>query len=169
MYETLVRQHDLAVYQMPSLEDAVDKLKDIESRKKSRRAYQKQKSAEEKIETLKRKAQELESGDTEPSAKKMKKEEGEGEGEASINETAPAEAAKEDVRMESTEELASTTRETSTEPPRNKAVEQTAAKADWKKPSLEEKRYSTTKPAPQGRGHTSYLTFAFLMPQMPTI
>ncbi|KAK9898133.1 tRNA methyltransferase complex GCD14 subunit, partial [Cystobasidium minutum MCA 4210] len=30
MYETLVRQHDAAIYQMPTIDDAIDKLKDIE-------------------------------------------------------------------------------------------------------------------------------------------
>lgn len=163
MYETLVRQHDLAAYQMPTLEDAVDKLKHIESRKKSRREYQRAKSMAEKTESQKRKAGEMEAGSSDEKVSAKKFMTTDGEEAASAIEDCVAEASKEDTKMESIEETAITTQPTTTEKKKENVVEK-KGRDDWKKPSDEERRYQSTKPAPQGRGHTSYLTFASLMP-----
>lgn len=180
MYETLVRQHDLSIYHMPTIDDAIDKLKDIESRKKSRRMYQKQRAAEEKVKLSKRKADEMEGEESEVTEKKVKTvlPEANGDKTDSTNvlaantadngimaETAETEGVK-DVTMETAEGTeATTTREPSTETPKEVKVNNKSGKSDGKNPSMEERKYLSTKPAPQGRGHTSYLTFAFLMPE----
>lgn len=163
MYETLVRQHDLAVYQMPSLEDAVDKLKNIESRKKSRRAFQKQRALEDKTDQAKRKAEEIESGAEDVLSKKVKLQDG--------IETPPTADASEEVGVKTevtAEDVTMSTREPSAEEQKDSTTVKKEANSDYKKPSQEERRYLSTKPAPQGRGHTSYLTFAFLMPEAST-
>jgi hypothetical protein len=165
MYETLVRQHDLSVYQMPTVDDAIFKLKDIESRKKARRVYQKRKSLEEKADSSKRKADEVDGEEEQDAAAPNKKAKTTVDGDASAPPASIApEVVKVDTHMESTDDPASTTREPSTEAQKETAAEQKSAKNDWKKASQDERRYQSTKPAPQGRGHTSYLTFAFLMP-----
>lgn len=164
MYETLVRQHDLAVYQMPTLEDAVDKLKNIESRKKSRRAFQKQRSLEDKADQAKRKAEELEGSAEEVSSKKVKLHD-------DVEALQSVETSEVDAKMEVTEEAATSAPEPSAEAQRiDNPVKRDvkSGSGDYKKPSQEERRYLATKPAPQGRGHTSYLTFAFLMPEAST-
>lgn len=158
MYETLVRQHDLAVYQMPTLEDAVDKLKSIESRKKTRRAFQKQRSLEDKAEQMKRKLDDMEGAAEEDNSKKARM--------ATEAETQQATVTTSgDIKMEVAEETAASTREPTPEAQKDTRLVKTDTKTDYKKASQEERRYLSTKPAPQGRGHTSYLTFAFLMPQ----
>lgn len=174
MYETLVRQHDLAVYQMPTLDDAISKLKDIESRKKQRKVYQHQRAVEEKQkqeesekqEENKRKAGELDDGNegvdenAQSSDKKIKLD-------ASAETATRVETVRADVTMDPTDETPTMTRETSAEAQQQNKPTQTKSKVDWRtSSSVEEKRYLSTKPAPQGRGHTSYLTFAFLMPEV---
>lgn len=180
MYETLVRQHDLSIYHMPTIDDAIDKLKDIESRKKSRRMYQKQRAAEEKVELSKRKADEMDGEESAVAEKKVKTVLTETNGDktdsaevlaANIADngimagTTETEGVK-DVTMEAVEGRdATTTREPSAETPKEAKLNHKSGKSDGKNPSSEERKYLSTKPAPQGRGHTSYLTFAFLMPE----
>lgn len=205
MYETLVRQHDAAIYQMPTIDDAIDKLKDIESRKRQRRVYQKQRAVEEKAQlanaaNVKRKADELEAetpADSEVSEKKVKvepvstddvmeaagalAEESRIKAEPTDTEVAPAQTmvkaeptesedvhapvqAEEDIEPAKAQTVAP--KETSTDAPKeSKVAEGKDNKSDWRSTSVEERRYLSTKPALQTRGHTSYLTFAFLMPE----
>jgi tRNA (adenine57-N1/adenine58-N1)-methyltransferase len=174
MYETLQRQHDLAVYQMPTLTDAIDKLKDIETRKKARRESQRQKALEEKAElTKKRKADEMESAaDSEgAAATDLKTEETtetstNGEALASeLNAQQVGDSLPPSEVQSSTEEKAGTDAQTATKQQGSMNGQAKGSRTPSKKLVQEEKRYMNAKPAPQTRGHTSYLTFAFLMPE----
>jgi tRNA (adenine57-N1/adenine58-N1)-methyltransferase len=192
MYETLIRQHDMVSYPVPTIDDAIDKLKEIEGKKRQRHELQmahskaqkemRQKAKEAKeakqaataadgaapqaetgadaemadasaaegkeaLSTKKRKAEESTADDAEgqPDAKKAKEEEGEGLAAAS---TAPSE----------TSGTATPAIEEKLEP-KQQAGRATNGKAK------DERKETNTKPTPQIRGHTSYLTFAVLLPE----
>lgn len=155
MYETLLRQHDLLFYPMPTVDEAIDKLKDIESRKSTRRAQQQQRAAEAKdAASNKRKADVLEEGEKGVVAAVAAVEAGGGtaiEG----NTQGMAGGNGVDSGPVATDSRIST--------PLSDAKPDSKPKSS-KQTQKEENRVSGTKPAPQSRGHTSYLTFAFLMP-----
>ena len=192
MYETLIRQHDMVSYPVPTIDDAIDKLKDIEGKKRQRHelqmahsraqkeARQKAKEAKqavtaadsaapqmdsgadaemadasaaegnEALSTKKRKAEEDSAGDAEgqPDAKKAKEEEEEGKGPATTT-AAPSETS--GTLTPAAEEKPD---------PKQQSGRSTNGKAK------DERKDTNTKPTTQIRGHTSYLTFAVLLPEV---
>lgn len=191
MYETLIRQHDMVSYPVPTIDDAIDKLKDIEGKKRQRHelqmahsraqkeARQKAKEAKqaataadaaapqtdsgadaemadalaavgnEALSTKKRKAEGETAGDAEgqPDAKKVKEEEN-GE-EPATTTAAPS-------------ETSGTATPAAEEKPEPKQQSGRAANGKAK----DERKDTNTKPTTQIRGHTSYLTFAVLLPEV---
>ena len=189
MYETLIRQHDMVSYPVPTIDDAIDKLKEIEGKKRQRHELQmahskaqkemRQKAKEAKqaataadaatpqadsgadaemadasaaegneaLSNKKRKAEDSTAGDAEgqPDAKKAKEQEGEVLAATSV---APS-------------ETSGTATPAAEEQPELKQQSGRAVNGKAK----DERKDTNTKPTTQIRGHTSYLTFAVLLPE----
>ncbi|CAE6349516.1 unnamed protein product [Rhizoctonia solani] len=141
MHETLTKPHDICNTPMPTVEDAAIRLRDIETRKEQRRLKQIESAARDK----KRKRVEAnEEGQDNESPKRTKMESRAQDGEESLPELDPPGPLS-----------------TNPSPPQPKRGPQTCAVPPA---ASEEERYIVSKPFGEVRGHTSYLTFAMLVP-----
>lgn len=155
MYETLIRSHDGAPLLAPPISSAIDRILGVEIKKERRRDLQIE-DARKKRELKKRERDaELAAAaviERESDAKKVKID-GEVEGEAEV----------ELVEVEVETEEASTKENTPAIASTSNHVDKMAPYTDSTPPIPELKRV-TFKAGPQLRGHTSYLTFATLLP-----
>lgn len=186
MYETLVRQQEITRDPLPTVEEAIARLKEIESRKHNKRLVQiEQARSAKSTNSAKRKADaaiiaeadDLEHGSSakrlrgemppleEPDVKDIQPSGLDAavtasadenlKSEVAVSGTAAAEVSTggiESILAAPTQAIAELNGNPSTLPPRDKL------------PALDEKRYAAVKPSHQTRGHTSYLTFACLLP-----
>lgn len=171
MYETLIRQHDMTTYSMQSIDDAISKLKAIESKKISRRQYQVAMHKQQQQKDEKRKADELDDPEEGP-IKRLKEDAAVTAPSGTVTPeltTSPAspppviEAFKADSDARGTPEATAV----SSSVPGSADVSARPSPAPaqlGKKMVPQEQRFTSSRPAPQVRGHTSYLTFAFLLP-----
>lgn len=154
MYEALTRSHDPAILIAPDISSAITRIQEVEAKKERRRDGQIEGARVRREEKeQKRKREEEEAGeDGEPAAKRvdMKVEEREdtpmldGEANPSTSTTAPSAAATPQPLAPSTLPSTSAVR-----PPN---------------PNHHTPKVFSFKAGPQSRGHTSYLTFATLLP-----
>lgn len=189
MYETLLRQHDLAQYVMPTIEDTIEKLKVIEARKQQRRDIQIAENKAAREAAAKAAAGPTPGGADEQTAAAAALEadaEDVMESEAAelpkTSETGVKRTAEEAGLVDGSAEpegkrtkeagaasALTTDAETSAAPspaPPSTTPTPKSTNGTYKAPG--EQKVSTVKPALQIRGHTSYLTFAFLVPAAPT-
>ena len=153
MYETLIRQQEIVKDAVPTVEEAVVRLRGIEARKHSRRSIQLEHARVAREAKAKRKAEDLDDSEGVTAEKRMKKNGDRGGAEPSV-EANPFFAAD----SQSTSVLASPAAVASS--PEADLVESVNGKIT----SKDDRRLRYVKPAAQTRGHTSYLTFAFLLP-----
>lgn len=209
MYETLIRQQEIVRDVLPTVDDAITRLKEIEEKKHKRRLIQVEVSRKAREAKVKRKAEEMEaekegeaSGErpekaaapnniateaegasaTSDSASALKRKaeemDGEKDGEtlakkpkgdqedASVGKASAKDAEGTNATVNTTPTIA----EVATRPAEASSKAPSPAPAGALKAApLPERKYSSTKPAVQSRGHTSYLTFAFLIPSKVAI
>ena len=148
---------------MPTIDQAIVRLRNIEERKQTRRTIQVEQARLARETKGKRKAEEPdeggEAGESEPLRKKI-----------TNGKVAENHAQKEDPLDAASKTF---TRESS-EVSRPAQVSDIAGVASTtnsrSKPEIQEDiRFTYVKPAAQTRGHTSYLTFAFLLPPAPLL
>jgi hypothetical protein len=190
MYETLVRQHDQITHSVPTIDDAIQKLREIEVKKKTRHEEQVRQSRTARAEKLAKAARdadaalkagvspvatdEIDGNATSTSASagtKRKADELDGD---AVGQNAPG--AEDKARQVTAEAIpghgveqangAATAKDAPVNGDGAAAVQsENVSRESSAKPGKKfERRENTTKPAPQIRGHTSYLTFAFLLP-----
>ncbi|CAE6476151.1 unnamed protein product [Rhizoctonia solani] len=137
MYETLTKPHDICSAPMQTVEDAASRLRDIETRKEQRRLKQIEAAARDK---------------------KRKRVEG-GEGEQSNDHSKRTKVAQ--LGGESLPEL-----DFFGSPSGNSSSiqQERGPHTNTISPKASEERYIVSKPFGEVRGHTSYLTFAMLVP-----
>ena len=190
MYETLVRQHDQITHSVPTIDDAIQKLREIEVKKKARHEEQVRQSRTARAEKLAKAARdadaapeagvsslegaEIDGNATSPSASagtKRKADELDGD---AVGQNVPDDDQKtrqvtvEAIPMNGVEQAngAATAKNVPTNGDGAAAGQsENVSREPSAKPLRKfERSENTTKPAPQIRGHTSYLTFAFLLP-----
>lgn len=179
MYETLVRQHDQITHSVPTIEDAIEKLREIEGKKKQRHDEQVASSRQVRAERLAKKQQEAEveaaeanEGEGAPASLvrvKRKAEAMEAPSSAIATELngSQVDAARE-AELGEASALARMVVDAQAGPPeafKTNEPDEIASRESSARPAKKvDRRENTTKPAPQARGHTSYLTFAVLLP-----
>ncbi|CCO26329.1 tRNA (adenine-N1-)-methyltransferase [Rhizoctonia solani AG-1 IB] len=141
MYETLTKPHDICSAPMQTIEDAASRLRDIETRKEQRRLKQ------------------IEAAGRDKKRKRIDRSEGEQDDDHSKR-------AKVESRTQPAEELLP---ELELSGPPSDSLPPTQVKRDSRanttsSKALEGERYIVSKPFGEVRGHTSYLTFAMLVP-----
>lgn len=166
MYETLVRTHEPAVLPMPTIDEVVTRISEVEVRKEARRERQirdaKRKREEKQAasvvvestvvdgnETLQTAAAVSVDGPDVPAHKRKAEVAGESPAKKARLEKGPSDANESVSATEETEATAPTT---------NGNAEQTKAP--------ERKMLKTSRPVDLLRGHTSFLTFASLLPDV---
>lgn len=167
MYETLTRTHDPAQYSNPPISSAIERIQAVEEKKSKRREAQIRDSQSRKVyRDLKRKADEieLEGEEAGPDRKKIALDD-EGVEVGEVGE-------EEDAEMNSTTTISTSTTSISTDPlsippPMNEYKfsqrNNNNNNNNIPKPIPIPKTF-TFKASAQSRGHTSYLTFATLLP-----
>ncbi|EKD03910.1 hypothetical protein A1Q2_01923 [Trichosporon asahii var. asahii CBS 8904] len=165
--EVLTRTYDLAAAPPPhshALQDVssiADKLRDHERRKEERRVIQ-MKNARAKARAMKEKAEREAAGAPEPSTEEGKMDVSE---EDAINAAAAAgRSARTKARGETEPDAAEPGAESAASAAGTKEEAATPAKPVSGEPDVAWSRMTLTKPSPEMRGHTSYLTFATLYP-----
>ncbi|CEL52114.1 tRNA (adenine(58)-N(1))-methyltransferase catalytic subunit TRM61 OS=Cryptococcus neoformans var, neoformans serotype D (strain B-3501A) GN=TRM61 PE=3 SV=1 [Rhizoctonia solani AG-1 IB] len=144
MYETLTKPHDICSAPMQTIEDAASRLRDIETRKEQRRLKQ------------------IEAAGRDKKRKRIDRSEGEQDDDHSKR-------AKVESRTQPAEELLREQAELELSGPPSDSLPPTQVKRDSRanttsSKALEGERYIVSKPFGEVRGHTSYLTFAMLVP-----
>jgi len=170
MYETLQRQHDMATYSMPTIDDAIDKLKGIEARKISRRQHQSSQHKQQQGKAdEKRKAEDLDDSEEQPATKRLKEEPATDTATPDMSTTAAntpdvADTPTADSDAKDTPEVTVVSSSLPGDAPTPPTKREPTPRQVSKKMVPPEQRFTSSKPAAQIRGHTSYLTFAFLVP-----
>lgn len=183
MYETLVRQHDQITHNVPTIDDAITKLREIEAKKKQRHEDQVAFSRQARLERLARKEQESDAvpldgeAGSNPAAGVKRKADAMEDGATAtttvVNGDAPAgDAVQSSTQTNVPEDLVKgqpdiIDADNAPTPRANGQSEPVSRETSVRPAKKLDRRENTTKPAPQIRGHTSYLTFAFLLPHEP--
>lgn len=177
MFETLVRTHEPVSVPMPKVDDAVRRIKEVEKKKQARRERQISESKQRRQTTTQKEfstkpdspgfttKRVLEGADhaKEPEPKKPRDETCNGP----VNYITSEETRT--IKVEDSEPVefvaAPKVEQTAVEPcTLNSAVESKQTGESEKAPSLSPNILETSKPAGMSRGHTSFLTFAVLLP-----
>ncbi|CAE6523883.1 unnamed protein product [Rhizoctonia solani] len=141
MHETLTKPHDICNAPMQTVEDAAIRLRDIETRKEQRRLRQIESAARDKKRKRIEGNEEVQENES-PKRTKM-------ESKTRAGEESPPE-------LDPSDSLSN-----NPPPPQPKRGPHTGVKPSA---APEEERYVVSKPFGEVRGHTSYLTFAMLVP-----
>ncbi|KEP54879.1 tRNA (adenine-N(1))-methyltransferase catalytic subunit TRM61 [Rhizoctonia solani 123E] len=141
MHETLTKPHDICNAPMQTVEDAAIRLRDIETRKEQRRLRQIESAARDKKRKRIEGNEEVQENES-PKRTKM-------ESKTRAGEESPPE-------LDPSDSLSN-----NPPPPQPKRGPHIGAKPSA---APEEERYVVSKPFGEVRGHTSYLTFAMLVP-----
>ncbi|GAA5917866.1 hypothetical protein JCM5296_006662 [Sporobolomyces johnsonii] len=165
MYETLTRTHDPAPLVAPPISSAIDRIKQVEQKKERRREGQIEEARRKREEKKRKRELELEDaadkggergGEGEGAGKKRKLE---GDEEGNVDDD-------NEVEMRDTTTTPADADASSTAapqpPPRSTSATPTSSSAPTR--LSKEDREWTLKAGPYTRGHTSFLTFAVLLP-----
>lgn len=166
MYEALTRSHEPAVLLAPNISTALDRIHEVEAKKERRREGQIEGARVKREEKEKKRKREEEEGvgeDGEPAAKRVdlgEKAEGtEGEGDTSMSD---GEALANPLVASTTTPAATTPHPLATSTLPSPLPSTSTARPP--NPNHHTLKRFTFKAGPQSRGHTSYLTFATLLP-----
>jgi len=175
MFETLVRTHEPVSVPMPKVDDAVRRIKEVEKKKQARRERQISESKQRRQTTTQKESSAkpasegfttkrvLEGTDDteEPEPKKPRDETCNSPVDCITSKEAPT------VKVEDSEPVESVAapkvEQTTVEPSTLNNTEEQPGRSE-KAPSLNPSILETSKPAGMSRGHTSFLTFAVLLP-----
>ncbi|GAA5865955.1 hypothetical protein JCM1840_003357 [Sporobolomyces johnsonii] len=164
MYETLTRTHDPAPLVAPPISSAIDRIKQVEQKKERRREGQIEEARRKREEKKRKRELELEdAAGGDKGGERGGEGEGEGAGKKRKLEGDEEGNADDDNEVEMRDTTADASSTAAPQPPlRSTSATPTSSSAPTR--LSKEDREWTLKAGPYTRGHTSFLTFAVLLP-----